>query len=73
MGIFGFLRKLGPISGNDEYCLSLLRDDEEHEIVKKLVRNKVLGFELRTFGLTIFDKHIDSLGKLVKFLGSGNA
>ena len=50
-----FIKKLFPISDNERYCLNLLRDDEEYESVKEVVRNKEAKFELRNFNITLFE------------------
>lgn len=55
MAFKDFLKKLLPISDNERYCLNLLRDDEEYENVKEIVRNKEAKFELRNFNITIFE------------------
>src|SRR3989344_9627408 len=55
MGLFDIFKGISSVSDNDEYCLDLLRDEEEYGLVKSLVKKNILGFELRTFGLTIFE------------------
>lgn len=55
MGIGKFLKRILPVTDNERYCLSLLRDDEEYDTVKNLVRQKKASFELRNFNITIFE------------------
>lgn len=55
MGFISFLRGLSPLSENDRYCLDNLRDLEEYEQIKKIVRQKKAKFVLRSLNTSFLE------------------
>lgn len=55
MGIKDFFKGLIPISDNERYCLRSLRDFEEFDEIKRLIKKRRARFELKKFGISIFE------------------
>ena len=55
MGLLKFLKTLKPLSDNDKYCLGQLKEFEEFDEIRKLVKTDEAKFELRTFNLSMFE------------------
>ncbi len=54
MGVFDFFKRVLPLSDNDQYCLELLKGEEEYEPVKRIIKEKRAKFLVQKFNLSIF-------------------
>lgn len=54
MGIFDVIKRVLPISDNDQYCLELLEDEEEYKQVKNIIKQRKAKFLLQKFNISIY-------------------
>lgn len=54
MGFLDVFKRVLPLSDNDQYCLQLLEGEEEHEEVKRVIKEGKAKFLLQKFNISIY-------------------